>query len=109
MPVHVHADEEELFYVLGGEGISWQDGRTYRVRSGDCLLHRPGPAHTILGAGDGLDVLAFAQLSRTYNAPAPDRRVVAQLASASTVDASCRRPLEGELRPTAENIVNSST
>jgi len=34
MPVHVHADEEELFYVLGGEGISWQDGRAFAVRAG---------------------------------------------------------------------------
>ena len=47
MPVHVHADEEELFYVLDGEGLSWQDGRTYAVRAGDCVLHRPGAeAHT---------------------------------------------------------------
>ena len=41
MPVHVHADEEELFYVLDGEGVSWQDGRAYAVRAGDCILHRP--------------------------------------------------------------------
>ncbi|HYF25076.1 MAG TPA: cupin domain-containing protein, partial [Baekduia sp.] len=27
-PVHVHADEEELVYVLRGDGLSWQDGRT---------------------------------------------------------------------------------
>jgi uncharacterized cupin superfamily protein len=60
MPVHVHADEEEIFYVLGGEGLSWQDGRTYEVRAGDCILHRAdAEAHTIVGAGDGLDVLAF--------------------------------------------------
>jgi len=66
MPVHVHADEEELFYVLDGEGLSWQDGRTYTVRAGDCILHRPGAeAHTILGAGDGLDVLAFGGGSAT--------------------------------------------
>jgi uncharacterized cupin superfamily protein len=66
MPVHVHADEEELFYVLDGEGLSWQDGRTYAVRAGDCVLHRPGAeAHTILGAGDGLDVLAFGGGSPT--------------------------------------------
>jgi uncharacterized cupin superfamily protein len=66
MPVHVHADEEELFYVLGGEGLSWQDGRTYAVRAGDCILHRPGAEpHTILGAGDGLDVLAFGGGSPT--------------------------------------------
>ena len=66
MPVHVHADEEELFYVLDGEGISWQDGRAYAVRAGDAILHRPeAEAHTILGAGDGLDVLAFSGGSDT--------------------------------------------
>jgi uncharacterized cupin superfamily protein len=66
MPVHVHADEEEVFYVLDGEGISWQDGHAYAVRAGDCILHRPGAeAHTILGAGAGLDVLAFGSGSPT--------------------------------------------
>src|SRR4051794_39375369 len=66
MPVHVHGDEEELFFVLSGEGLSWQDGRTYAVRAGDCILHRPGAeAHTIIGAGEGLDVLAFGSGSDT--------------------------------------------
>src|SRR5947208_3072445 len=35
MPVHVHADEEEIFHVLAGSGFSWQDGRTYAVGAGD--------------------------------------------------------------------------
>ena len=66
MPVHVHGDEEELFYVLAGAGLSWQDGRTYAVSAGDCILHLPGAeAHTIAGAGDGLDVLAFGGGSET--------------------------------------------
>jgi uncharacterized cupin superfamily protein len=66
MPVHVHGDEEELFYVLAGEGLSWQDGRTHAMRAGDCILHLPGAeAHTIAGAGDGLDVLAFGSGSET--------------------------------------------
>jgi uncharacterized cupin superfamily protein len=66
MPVHVHADEEEIFYVLDGEGLSWQGGRVYPVRAGDCILHRAGAEpHTILGAGDGLDVLAFGSGSPT--------------------------------------------
>jgi uncharacterized cupin superfamily protein len=66
MPVHVHADEEEIFYVIDGEGYSWQDGRVYSVGAGDCILHRAGAeAHTILGAGEGLDVLAFASGSPT--------------------------------------------
>jgi uncharacterized cupin superfamily protein len=66
MPVHVHGDEEELVYVLDGEGLSWQDGRTYSVRPGDCVLHRPrAEAHTIAGAGDGVDVLVFGSGSDT--------------------------------------------
>jgi uncharacterized cupin superfamily protein len=66
MPAHVHADEEEIFYVLVGDGLSWQDGRTYAVRAGDCILHRAdAEAHTIVGAGDGLDVLAFGAGSPT--------------------------------------------
>ena len=66
MPVHVHADEEELFVVLGGEGLSWQDGKVHAVGAGDVILHRAGAeAHTIVGAGDGLDVLAFGSGSDT--------------------------------------------
>jgi uncharacterized cupin superfamily protein len=66
MPVHVHGDEEELIYVLAGDGISWQDGRTYAVGAGDCILHLPGAeAHTIVGAGDGVDVLVYGSGSDT--------------------------------------------
>ena len=39
-PVHVHASEEEIFYVLHGSGLSWQDGEAYEVRAGDSLVHR---------------------------------------------------------------------
>jgi uncharacterized cupin superfamily protein len=67
MPVHVHADEEELFYVLEGAGLSWQDGRTYRVQAGDCIVHRANrEAHTIVGSEQGLVVLAFATGSDTH-------------------------------------------
>lgn len=65
-PVHVHADEEEIFYVLRGSGLSWQDGRTFRVQAGDCLVHRIGEeAHTLIAGDDGLDVLAFGEGSTT--------------------------------------------
>jgi uncharacterized cupin superfamily protein len=66
MPVHQHGDEEELVYVLSGEALSWQDGRTYAVGPGDCILHRPrAEAHTIVGAGDGADVLIYGSGSDT--------------------------------------------
>jgi uncharacterized cupin superfamily protein len=45
-PVHTHTAEEEIFFVLGGSGVSWQDGHTYRVAPGDCLLHAVGSQAT---------------------------------------------------------------
>jgi uncharacterized cupin superfamily protein len=66
MPVHVHADEEEIFHVLGGSGFSWQDGRVYAVAEGDTIVHLPrAEAHTIVAGEDGLDVLAFGSGSPT--------------------------------------------
>jgi uncharacterized cupin superfamily protein len=66
MPVHVHADEEEIFYVLAGRGVSWQDGRVYAVAAGDCIVHGAGAeAHTIVAGDGGLDVLAFSSGSDT--------------------------------------------
>ena len=36
-PAHAEGAEEEIFFVLGGSGISWQDGDVYEVGEGDCL------------------------------------------------------------------------
>src|SRR3954454_18378018 len=61
-PAHVHDAEEELCFVLAGEGRSWQDGATYAVRAGDVLLHAAGGAAHCLVAGDGgLDALMFGE------------------------------------------------
>ena len=30
-----HVEDEEIFYVLRGTGLSWQDGEVYEVREGD--------------------------------------------------------------------------
>ena len=65
-PLHLEGAEEEIFYVLGGSGVSVQsDGDNtlaYEVREGDCLVHLPlENAHTMQAGADGLDVLAFGQ------------------------------------------------
>jgi uncharacterized cupin superfamily protein len=61
-PAHEHGADEEIFYVLGGEGLLWQDGQTYEVRAGDCVVHRPKRgAHTLRGGRGGLDVVVFGQ------------------------------------------------
>jgi uncharacterized cupin superfamily protein len=63
-PVHIEGAEEEIFYVLGGSGLSWQDGTTYEVGPGDCLVHHAsGKTHTMLAGDEGLDVLAFGERS----------------------------------------------
>src|SRR5215208_460173 len=61
-PVHVHGAEEEIFYVLGGSGLAWQDGKTYRVGHGDCIAQWPTFQRHSLRAGDGgLEFLVFGQ------------------------------------------------
>ncbi|MEN3342146.1 MAG: hypothetical protein V7644_1550 [Actinomycetota bacterium] len=61
-PAHVHGGDEEIFFVLGGSGLSWQDGATHEVRAGDCLAHLArGEAHTLRAGDGGLDVLAFGE------------------------------------------------
>jgi uncharacterized cupin superfamily protein len=59
-PAHAHGNEEEIFFVLAGEGISWQNGHCYEVRAGDVIVHLAGgAAHTLRAGHSGLDVLAF--------------------------------------------------
>lgn len=66
MPVHVHGDEEEIFFVLSGAGISWQRDGAWPVGPGDTIVHRPlGKPHTFLAGDQGLELLAFASGSDT--------------------------------------------
>jgi uncharacterized cupin superfamily protein len=65
-PLHLEGAEEEIFFVLGGSGVSVQsDGDetlAYEVRERDCLVHIPlENAHTLQAGDDGIDVLAFGQ------------------------------------------------
>lgn len=65
-PVHCELAEEEIFYVLRGSGLLWQDDdsgpATHEVRAGDCIVHVAATEyHTLVGGEDGLDVLAFGQ------------------------------------------------
>jgi uncharacterized cupin superfamily protein len=61
-PAHDHGADEEIFFVLGGEGLLWQDGETYAVGAEDFIVHKPkrGP-HTLRAGAGGLDVLVFGQ------------------------------------------------
>jgi len=59
-PAHVHGESEEIFYVLGGSGLTWMDEKAYEIRTGDCIVYKNfHEAHTIRAGDGGLDVLAF--------------------------------------------------
>jgi uncharacterized cupin superfamily protein len=59
-PPHSHGASEELFYVLGGSGLAWQDDQVHEVRPGDCVIHRANEMeHTLIAGPDGLDYLVF--------------------------------------------------
>ena len=70
-PPHSHADEDEIFLVLAGSGLSWQssgsrDVRTYALGVDDLLWHPAnGDAHTLIAGPEGLTVLVIAEGSRT--------------------------------------------
>jgi len=70
-PPHSHVDEDEVFLVLAGSGLSYMssgtdDARTYEIAVDDVLWHPAGAeAHTLIAGGDGLTVLVVAEGSRT--------------------------------------------
>src|SRR5256885_14083770 len=58
-PAHEHGRDEEIFFVLAGSGVSWQNGETFEIRAGDCVVYRAREgAHTV-HASEDLDLLAF--------------------------------------------------
>jgi uncharacterized cupin superfamily protein len=71
-PAHIEATEEEIFFVLDGDGLSWQDGRVYEIGTGDCIVHRVREeAHTLRAGASGLDYLAFGERVRGGGAHLP--------------------------------------
>jgi uncharacterized cupin superfamily protein len=62
LPPHQHTGDEEIVYVLAGSGVSWQNGATYAVAAGDCVVHAPGKeAHALVAGPDGLDALVYGE------------------------------------------------
>jgi len=115
-PAHVEGAEEEIVFVLGGSGLSWQDGKVYELREGDCVVHKPSAeAHTLRGGDDGLDVLIYGTRVPLQVADLP-RADVAWIfptwTEAGTADHPWARevaagePEVGEPQPRPANIVN---
>ncbi len=56
---HPHDNEEEIFYILSGEGLVMEDGEVSRVGPGDAVLTGGGRGHSIENQGsEPLEILA---------------------------------------------------
>src|SRR3954454_24705258 len=70
-PPHAHTDEDEVFLVLAGSGLSYQssgsrDARTYAIGVDDVHLHPAArDARTLIAGEEGLTLLVVADGSRT--------------------------------------------
>jgi uncharacterized cupin superfamily protein len=59
-PPHSHGASEEIYYVLSGSGLLWQDEEVHEVRAGDCVIERANEMeHTFIAGADGLEFLVF--------------------------------------------------
>jgi uncharacterized cupin superfamily protein len=59
-PPHSHGASEELFFMLGGSGLAWQDEAVHEVGPGDCVVHRANEMeHTFSAGPDGLEYLVY--------------------------------------------------
>jgi len=59
-PPHSHWASEEVFFVLAGYGLAWQDGAVHEVRPGDCVVQRASESeHTFVAGDQGLEYIVF--------------------------------------------------
>ena len=59
-PPHGHGASEEVYYVLAGSGLAWQDEQVHEVRPGDCVIQKADEReHTFIAGPDGLDFLVY--------------------------------------------------
>jgi uncharacterized cupin superfamily protein len=59
-PPHSHGASEEIFFVLGGSGLAWQDDAVHEVRAGDCVVHVANTMeHTFVAGPEGLEYVVF--------------------------------------------------
>ena len=60
VPAHTHTDEDQIYYVVSGDGFVQLDGVRTDVRAGSSVLIALGTEHAITNIGSGpLDYVFF--------------------------------------------------
>ena len=76
-PPHSHGASEELYFVLAGSGLAWQDDEVHEVRAHDCVIHRADEhEHTFVAGPDGLEYLVFGTRHATEIGWLPRSRAI---------------------------------
>src|SRR6188508_1988510 len=89
-PPHSHGASEEIVFVLGGSGLSWQDEQVHELRTGDCIVHLADhEEHTLRGGDEGRtddpwDVEAQAE-PLEFGDPAPRPKNIVNVNEAKVV------------------------
>jgi uncharacterized cupin superfamily protein len=114
-PPHSHGASEELYFVLAGSGLAWQDEVVHEVRPLDCVIHRADEhEHTFVGGPDGLEFLVFGTRHPTEIGWLPRSRAIrfgwpwveGRDDNPWDVEATVEPLAVGEAAPRPENIVN---
>ena len=114
-PPHSHGAAEELYYVLAGSGLAWQDEAVHEVRPGDCVIHTADHfEHTFIAGQDGLELLVFGTRHPTELGWLPRSRAIrlgwpwveGRTDDPWDIEAEAPRLEVGEPAPRPENIVN---
>ena len=68
VPLHTHASETEVLYVLEGGGTMTVAGEQYQVRPGHAIQIPPGVEHAFAAGADGVKAIQF------YSPSGPEQR-----------------------------------
>jgi uncharacterized cupin superfamily protein len=76
-PPHSHRASEELFFIIDGSGLAWQDGDVHEVRALDCVIHEADHfEHTFVAGPEGLEYIVFGTRHPTEVAWLPRSRAI---------------------------------
>jgi uncharacterized cupin superfamily protein len=76
-PPHSHGASEEIYYVLAGSGLAWQDGDVHEVGPRDCVIQRADHhEHTFVAGDDGLELLVYGTRHQTELGWLPRSRAI---------------------------------
>ena len=114
-PPHSHGASEELYFILGGSGLAWQDERVHEVRPRDCVIHRADEhEHTFVAGPEGLELLVFGTRHPTELGWLPRSRAIrlgwpwveGRDDDPWDVEATVEPLAVGDPEPRPDNIVN---